>query len=180
MDDQAFWAYLAGFTDGDGCISRETSKGSYHYSRIRWSQKESESAVLDEIAEFLGRQGIKLTQRNFSVSHAGHKFPQRELGVTNAADTRLVLHQLLPYLIIKRERAEEALVVLDHVYELKQRLGNKYRISTGGCAYPDCTRPFYAKSLCQYHYDKKRRGSLPAKVSSSSIEVIHGEPGQVG
>lgn len=157
MEDSAFWAYLAGFTDGDGYISRETSKGTYHYARIRWSQRESESAVLDDIAAFLARQGIKVTQRNFSVCRAGHKYPQRELGITNAADTRLALHQLLPYLITKRTRALEALTVLDHVYELKQRFGNKYRISTGGCAEPTCDGQFYAKNLCKHHYDRARR-----------------------
>src|SRR6266487_6114464 len=96
MDDTLMWAYLAGFTDGDGCITRELSKGSYHYARIRWNQKESDSAVLDVIAEFLTRQGIKLTSRNFTVSRAGHKYPQRELGVTIAGDTRLVIRKLLP------------------------------------------------------------------------------------
>jgi hypothetical protein len=157
MTDQAFWAYLAGFTDGDGCISLETSKRTYHYSRIRWSQKASDSAVLDAIADFLIRQGIKLTDRNFAVVQAGHKYPQRELAVTNAGDTRSVLHRILPYLIVKRARAEEALVVLDHVYELKQQYGNKYRISAGGCAHKDCDQPFYAKSLCKRHYDQRRR-----------------------
>lgn len=157
MDDQAFWAYLAGFTDGDGCISLEKSKRTYHYSRIRWSQKEADSAVLDVIGDFLIRQGIKLTDRNYSVSRAGHKYPQRELCVTNAGDTRLVLHQLLPYLVVKRARAEEALIVLDHVHELKQQYGNKYRISTGDCAHKDCDQPFYSKGLCKHHYDQRRR-----------------------
>jgi hypothetical protein len=156
-DACAFWAYLAGFTDGDGCITREISKRSYHYARIRWAQKESDSAVLDEIGTFLAAQGIKVSQRQFAVARAGHKFPQRELGITNAGDTRLVLRQLLPYLIVKKARAEEALVVLDHVHDMKQRYGNKYRISTGGCAEPGCDQPFYAKSLCKHHYDKKRR-----------------------
>ncbi len=170
MDDQAFWAYLGGFTDGDGCITREMSKGSYHYSRIRWSQKAADSMILDVISDFLIRQGIKLTDRNFSVSTATHKYPQRELGVTNAADTRLVLHRLLPYLILKRARAEEALIVLDHVYEQKQKYGNKYRISTGGCAHKDCDRPFYSKSLCKHHYDQRRRRSdyQPPEVPSTA------------
>ncbi len=170
MDDQAFWAYLAGFTDGDGCITRETSKGSYHYARIRWNQKESDSAVLDVIAEFLTRQGIKLTSRNFTVSRAGHKYPQRELGVTNAGDTRLVIRKLLPYLIVKRARAEEMLVILDHVHELKQQYGNKYRIATGGCAHKECHEPFFAKTLCKHHYDQRRRspGYQPPEESIAS------------
>lgn len=163
MDEpSAFWAYLAGFTDGDGCISLETSKNCYHYSRVRWAQKESDSAVLDRIGDFLAAQGIKVSTRQFSVSIASHKYPQRELAITNAGDTRLVLHELLPYLIVKKARAEEALIVLDHVHDLKQRFGNKYRISTGGCAHGDCDGVFYAKGLCKHHYDQRRRRSVPA------------------
>lgn len=157
-DDSAFWAYLAGFTDGDGCITREMSKGRYTYARIRWSQKESDSAVLDVIAQFLAARGFKVTSRNFSVVTGGHKFPQRELGVRNAEDTRRILHELMPYLIVKRERAIEALAVMDHVRALKQQFGNKYRISTGTCTDADgCNQPFYARKLCKRHYDKRLR-----------------------
>jgi hypothetical protein len=121
------WAYLAGFTDGDGCITRECAKGTYHYARIRWAQKEANSAVLDEIANFLHSKGVKLTARNFSVCLKGHAYPQRELGITNAGDTRTVLHEMLPYLILKRDRAIEALSVLDAVAEAKAKYGNRYR-----------------------------------------------------
>lgn len=122
------WAYLAGFTDGDGCITREMSKGTYHYARIRWAQKESDSAVLDEIADFLAAQGMKIGKRQFAVARAGHRYPQRELAVTNAEDTRRVLHELMPYLIVKRARAIEALAILDHVHHMKRLHGNKYRL----------------------------------------------------
>lgn len=121
------WAYVAGFTDGDGCITLELSKNKYRSSRIRWAQKESQSAVLDDIAEFLRLQGLKVSTRNFSVARAGHKYPQRELGITNAADTRLALHAMLPFLIVKRERALEALEFLDEVHDLKAQYGPKYR-----------------------------------------------------
>jgi hypothetical protein len=49
-----------------------------------------------------------VSERNLSVSRAGHRYPQRELGLTNAEDTRLILRRLLPYLVVKRERAEKA------------------------------------------------------------------------
>src|SRR5207244_3297270 len=113
------WAYLAGFTDGDGCISRELSKGTYRYARLRWAQKESSSAVLDEIAKFLSLRGLKVSKRNFSVAYKGHKYPQRELAITNADDTGVALEQMLPYLVLKRDRAIEALSVLRAVQSLK-------------------------------------------------------------
>ena len=121
------WAYLAGFTDGDGCITREVSKKTYHYSRLRWAQKESTSAVLDEIADFLRGFGLKVGTSNFSVARAGHKYPQRSLAITNAADTRIALRYMLPHLVVKRERAVEALILLDAVAEAKAKYGNKYR-----------------------------------------------------
>jgi hypothetical protein len=155
----ASWAYLAGFTDGDGCISREVSKGRYTYARIRWNQKESDSAVLDWIGDFLVSQGIKTGSRRYSVATAGHRYPQRELGITNAEDTRLVLHQLVPYLVVKRQRAIEALALLDHVHQMKLIYGNKYRISTGGCSRNGCRGVFYAKGLCRKHYDEERRSA---------------------
>lgn len=121
------WEYLAGFTDGDGCITRECAKGTYSYARIRWAQKQDVSDVLYEIAKFLRRNGIKVTTRNFSVARAGHKYPQTELGITNADDTRKALEFLLPYLVVKRQRAIEALSILRVVHSLKDRFGNKYR-----------------------------------------------------
>lgn len=121
------WAYLAGFTDGDGCITREMAKRTYVYARIRWAQKQSESEVLQEVAKFLRHNGIKVTERNFSVSRKGHKYPQTELSITNAEDTRRVLIQLLPHLVVKRDRALEALSVMNFVHQQKVKYGNKYR-----------------------------------------------------
>ena len=68
------------FTDGDGCITVESSKGVYRYSRIRWRQKEADSAVLDWIAAFLREQGCNVSERNLSVSRAGHRYPSARWG----------------------------------------------------------------------------------------------------
>lgn len=121
------WAYLAGFTDGDGCIALQTKKDKYVFVRIRWSQKESESQVLDEIQKFFIEQGIPCSDRKFSVSLNGHKFPQRELGLTNNVVVRQVLKEMLPYLILKKEKAEYALTILDAVAEAKAKYGWQYK-----------------------------------------------------
>lgn len=167
MNEETSWAYLAGFTDGDGCISYETAKRRYHYARVRWAQKEATSQVLDWIATFLSAQGIKIGVRNFSVARKSQCYPQRELAITNVADSRIVIRRMLPYLVLKRGRALEALEILDEVHELKTLYGNKYRISTGKCRYDDCAERFYAKGLCKHHYDKERRGSLTTSSLSS-------------
>lgn len=106
----------------------EWSKGTYRYSRLRWGQKESANQVLHEIAAFLRSEGLKVSERNFSVSRLGNKFPQSELGITNAEDTRVAIRAMLPYFIVKKERAIEALAILDEVHDLKLRYGNKYRV----------------------------------------------------
>jgi intein/homing endonuclease len=124
------WAYLAGFTDGDGCVTVEYGRGNrYFFGRIRWSQKAAASQVLHEIADFLRSNDIKVTERNFSIATAGHKYPQMELAITNAEDTRRALTEMLPYLIVKRERAVQLLSVLNSVKALKEKHGNKYRVA---------------------------------------------------
>jgi hypothetical protein len=124
------WAYLAGFTDGDGCISREWGRGKrYPCSRIRWSQKASERLVLDEICAFLRSKGLKVSGRNFSTACSGHKYPQCELAITNAEDTRKALVEMMPYLVVKRQRAIEALAVLTYSAELKKQFGRKCHVN---------------------------------------------------
>jgi hypothetical protein len=121
------WSYVAGFTDGDGCISRELAKGTYSYARLRWSQKLDSADVLYAIADFLGEQGLKVSERNYSVSVKGHKYPQCELAITNAEDTRVALHAMLPYLVLKKQRALEAIEILDQAHAAKCKYGWKYR-----------------------------------------------------
>lgn len=129
------WEYLAGFTDGDGCITREWGRGKkYPHARLRWAQKQSDAAVLFDIAEFLRTQGLKVSTRNFSVAYAGHRYPQMELGITNADDTCRALEAMLPYLIVKRERAIEAVSLLASIRRLKSQYGNKYRVALRGVA----------------------------------------------
>lgn len=128
------WQYLAGFTDGDGCITRECSKRTYAYARLRWAQRLDAGRVLEEIADFLRAEGLKVTARNFSVARQGHRYPQAELAISNADDTRQALEAMLPYLVVKRDRAIEALALLRIVHRFKQQFGNKYRRHLQGVA----------------------------------------------
>lgn len=121
------WAYLAGFTDGDGCITRECAKNTYVYARVRWSQKAASSCVLDAIDAFLTAEGVSFFGRNYSVATKGHKYPQRELGLVGTPGTQIVLRAMLPYLVLKKQQATEALEILDQIAVFKAKYGNKYR-----------------------------------------------------
>jgi intein/homing endonuclease len=159
MDDMLMWAYLAGFTDGDGCIaySIKVKKGvSYLSVVIRWAQKESESTVLDWISDFLLVQGIKPGLRRFSVARSGHQYPQRELGIRNNDDARLVLRGIAPYLVVKRQRGEEALAKLEEIHALRQQYGPRYRLALIGCSYDGCAERYFSSGMCRSHYGKER------------------------
>jgi hypothetical protein len=155
MDDTLKWAYLAGFTDGDGCIYygfKEKKGVPYLSVRIRWAQKESDSAVLDWISDFLLARGIKPGLRRFSVATAGHQYPQRELGINNNDDARLVLCGITPYLVVKRRRGEEALAKLEEIHALRQQYGARYRLALLGCSYDGCTERYFSSGKCKTHY----------------------------
>lgn len=104
------WAYLAGFTDADGHISISHQKGCRPEQmdiRVEWSQRHSESWVLDEIEMFLASKGMKTHSRNYN-NHTSRNL-QTKLTLYRVEDCRKVLMAMSPYLIVKREPALRAL-----------------------------------------------------------------------
>ncbi len=84
-----YWAWLAGFVDGDGSIGTYVNNG---YPTIRLSIAQKDRLVLEEIRQDLGVGSISGT-----------------LLVLGPAATREVLRRMMPYLRVKRFRAQEAL-----------------------------------------------------------------------
>lgn len=42
------------------------------------------------------------------------------------------------------------------------------------CSVPTCDRPFYARGVCQTHYERLRRGNLRPDVPiSTTLVVVH-------
>lgn len=94
-----FWAWLAGFVDGDGCIGVYRMMG---YLNVRLTIAQKDPTMLYEIRDALGtgsvaRRGKTKTK---GVMHAL---------VFGSAASREVIRQMLPYLRGKKEDAKAAL-----------------------------------------------------------------------
>ena len=102
-------AYLAGFLDGDGSIVATLEK--YNSKRfpyrvrikINFSQHTKYIALLQRIQKSLDGVGTIRTNQKKQLS---------ELVIQNRVEVQVVLVRLMPFLLIKKERAKIALQVL--------------------------------------------------------------------
>lgn len=98
------WAYLAGFVDGEGCIS--VSKGTRQwYPKLGISQ--NDQVVLLELYELFGVGRFKIWQPKEGKARA-------RWNIYRAEHLRWILNGVLPYLRLKKSQAEVALHILDN------------------------------------------------------------------
>lgn len=104
--DSHFWAWLAGFIDGDGCIGAhkggKTSSGTQMYPlRITISQKDR--TILDQIRDILGAGNISRHNRTLPVVcvHYSLRF--------GPAISRTLCKFIQPHLRIKQQQAIDAM-----------------------------------------------------------------------
>jgi len=98
-------AFIAGFLEGDGCISARITptSGSYRVLIvIGFTQRQEGRAVLEYLSQFLHEPIADYRMRNMS-----------ELLVRDRAKVAFLLHQLLPFLVSKKKQAELALQVIE-------------------------------------------------------------------
>lgn len=123
------WAYLAGFTDGDGCISYGTrireNNGTHHWFCVRWGQTAPNRMVLDAIKDFLIAEGVSVQNVSITVRNTRLGADVAELAVQRVADVRVVLSRMLPHLVLKQDKARETLRVVDAWLEVKERRAYK-------------------------------------------------------
>jgi hypothetical protein len=113
------WDYLAGFTDGEGCVElRQRSNGSL-FTRLRWAQCEEQSWVLHEIESFLWEFGIAPTWETRLQQGRSYCW----LSVNRIDDVQFCLRKLLPSLIVKRERAIHAIAAISNWRCLQKSVG---------------------------------------------------------
>jgi len=93
------WQYLAGFFDGDGCISVKRSRFRCQLSNINLR-------VLEEIRNFLEEHGIKVYISKDRIYHT--------LEIHKMEDVVKFLSALLPFLIVKKDYANLVIAYLAH------------------------------------------------------------------
>jgi hypothetical protein len=108
------WAYLAAMIDGDGCITlhQRNSSESTVRPRIQISQKDH------SFIKYLGKRypfgQVSFTrERTIELNNHTYETNPGVWQVTRKEDVRWALQNLLPYLVLKQQKAMDALEVLE-------------------------------------------------------------------
>lgn len=107
------WQYVAGFFDGEGCVQYKPTHSCFN---LQITQSMKQDAVLFQIQEFLTSHAIRSqmqTRLDVRVRH---------LRITNAEGILLFLRQALPYLIVKKQKAELAIVDASGIVDKRARM----------------------------------------------------------
>ena len=99
------WAYVAGFFDGEGSISISGSQVRSPRFVIQIAQKSR--IVLDKIQTFLSTRGIN--SRVYARTDAAHVNGMHNLYIGTADDVLKFLRNVRPYVIVKKQTAEDAM-----------------------------------------------------------------------
>lgn len=123
VDQPLSWAYVAGFFDGEGSINCSRS-GDRWGLVAKMCQTSGKHEVLTKIKDFMLSRGV---ESKFSTPVVrGKRKPLENLHITTFGDCFRFLVHISPYLIVKKDRAEESLHVLRErfqmEFELKQKL----------------------------------------------------------
>lgn len=119
------WSYVAGFFDGEGSIHKDKKSNSW---TVQLTQKDRE--VLDQIREFLINHSIspvgiyyRLNGKTINDKH----FDIHILIFSKRANVIRFFQAVLPYLIVKKAKAKEALIYLMKVEEKNQSWKNRLK-----------------------------------------------------
>jgi DNA-binding CsgD family transcriptional regulator len=114
--DEQFIAWLAGFMDGEGCIYLQTKQ--QHSVEITLANTERE--VMCAIYERM-QMGV-LNETTYSKSEWKTKYTWR---IRNYDDACSLLTRLLPFLVIKRAKAEEAIQRVNMAYAIRDAMNER-------------------------------------------------------
>jgi hypothetical protein len=129
------WQYIAGFFDGEGCISFNHRRGQNpNWYAVQLSMCQKEKAVLIEIQKFLKENQIK------SSLYSRKDKQMFSLGVGKTGEIIELVNKLLPFLIVKKEKCKKALKFI-----------NKYKLKN-----PQLTIREQKKILKMHHAGKAR------------------------
>jgi len=120
------WSYIAGFFDGEGCISKNGTGhpcGSLSYVAML-PQSESRRIALDKIAEFLDTQKITYGFYKRKGKDRGPNFEQMyNIRVMKRESLMKFLEGVLPYLTVKKILAQDTRRLL-LMYPSLRKYGN--------------------------------------------------------
>jgi hypothetical protein len=120
QDQSVTWPYVAGFFDGEGSINF-SRVGTCNWVLVaKFCQTAGSHQVLVKIQRFLRKHRIAST---FSTPNVrGHRKPLENLHVNSFGHCYRFLMFVAPYLIVKKDRAEESIRVLHQRYVLEDEL----------------------------------------------------------
>ena len=96
------WAWLAGFLDGDGCIIAKNPRGENTYFHVRVSFTQKDPTPLKRIVELIGSGNIR-------CKGSLHHYHSLVYGNRVSA---VILEKVMPFLVAKREQAEQAWTII--------------------------------------------------------------------
>jgi intein/homing endonuclease len=109
------WAYLAGFFDGEGCISIHSRYGSDGWkTRLTISQSDKKLIVLQKEVGIGHIHRVRPSTR--FKSRQGYQW-----NINRAAHVELFLTNVLPYLRFKRRQAKWAILLCDRSLSLEEQ-----------------------------------------------------------
>lgn len=108
------WEYIAGFLDGEGCISMCANKARPNALNLQVTLNQTGSegfAVLSEIKEFLAQWGVKSYLRlNNSPSRQNPRYrPMWALSIMGRDACTSFLRSVFPYIHVKKVKAQDTL-----------------------------------------------------------------------
>lgn len=112
------WEYVAGFFDGEGCVSIVKQNGKLKRIDVGLFQSEPQAEVLRRIEKFLAREGIVGRWKYHSTHRSENASTTVHLVINRQESVRRFLEAVYPYLIVKSEKSAIALGLL---YEKERR-----------------------------------------------------------
>src|SRR5207249_11943534 len=117
--DETFWkSYLAGFFDGEGCVTLQRNHSEFKQVRLAIGQK-NQLELLYDIQRCYG--GCVVLDKV--------KIGMARWVVANNPQVRKFLEDVLPYLRVKKVKAEIALAILDTATTQGGRLSDRAKVS---------------------------------------------------
>ena len=100
------WSYIAGYFDGEGSVSLHTTKRGQKTFRLSWCNTNKES--LEKMQEYMNAGHINMRKH----SGYGSRKIIYTLNINRKIDLLRALDELIPRLIIKKQKAEELRIYL--------------------------------------------------------------------